>query len=298
MGHDHDHSNNFQDIRALQRALLITIVFFFVELVAGFLTHSLALLSDAGHMMSDIFTLIISMYAAYLTRKAPTAERTYGYFRTEVLAALFNGMTLWLMVGFIYYEAFHRLMNPTPVAQNGVIVVGAIGLVVNLIAAWMLHGHTDLNMRAAYYHTIMDALGSIAALLSGILIAITKWYPFDPILSLLIGLLVLYSSWTLIRDSVHILMESTPKHLDPTAIRTSLLNCEGVANIHDLHVWSIGSNSHALSAHIVIPPSCDPSTVRNRVEEILRTDFHLSHTTLQMEIQQLEIQQPCPTPHA
>jgi cobalt-zinc-cadmium efflux system protein len=298
MGHDHDHSNNFHNIRALQRALLITVVFFFVEVVAGFLTHSLALLSDAGHMMSDIFTLIISMYAAYLTRKAPTAERTYGYFRTEVLAALFNGMTLWLMVGFIYYEAFHRLMSPQPVAENGVIVVGAIGLVVNLFAAWLLHGHNDLNMRAAYYHTIMDALGSIAALLSGILIAITKWYPFDPILSLLIGLLVLYSSWTLIRDSVHILMESTPKHLDPAAIRTSLLNCEGVANIHDLHVWSIGSSSHALSAHIVIPPSCDPSTVRNRVEEILRTDFHLSHTTLQMEIQQLEIQQPCPTPHA
>jgi len=298
MGHKHDHSDSLHDIRALQRALLITIAFFFVELIAGFLTHSLALLSDAGHMMSDIFTLIISMYAAYLTRKAPTAERTYGYFRTEVLAALFNGMTLWLMVGFIYYEACHRLMNPEPVAQNGVIVVGAIGLVVNLFSAWMLHGHTDLNLRAAYTHVMMDALGSIAALLSGILIAITKWYPFDPILSLVIGLLVLYSSWTLIRDSVHILMESTPKHLDPAAIRTSLLNCEGVANIHDLHVWSIGSNSHALSAHIIIPPSCDPSTVRNRVEEILRTDFHLSHTTLQMEIQQLEIEQPCPTPHA
>jgi cobalt-zinc-cadmium efflux system protein len=293
MGHNHDHSNTFHDIRALQRALLITIAFFFVELIAGFLTHSLALLSDAGHMMSDIFTLIISMYAAYLTRKAPTAERTYGYFRTEVLAALFNGMTLWLMVGFIYYEAFHRLMNPQPVAQNGVIIVGSAGLVVNLFSAWLLHGHNDLNLRAAYYHVIMDALGSVAALLSGILIAITKWYPFDPILSLVIGVLVLYSSWTLIRDSVHILMESTPKHLDPTAIRTSLLNCEGVANIHDLHVWSIGSNSHALSAHIVIPPSVDASDVRTRVEAILRADFHLSHTTLQMEIQQ-----PCPTPHA
>jgi cobalt-zinc-cadmium efflux system protein len=292
MAHNHDHSDSFHDIRALQRALLITASFFFIELIAGFLTHSLALLSDAGHMMSDIFTLIVSMYAAYLTRKAPTAERTYGYFRTEVLAALFNGMTLWLMVGFIYYEAFSRLMNPQPVAETGVIVIGAAGLVVNLISAWLLHGHTDLNLRAAYTHVMMDALGSIAALLSGILIAITKWYPFDPLLSIVIGALVLYSSWTLIRDSVHILMESTPKHLDPVAIRTSLLNCEGVANIHDLHVWSIGSNSHALSAHIVIPPSVDPSDVRNRVEEILRTDFHLSHTTLQMEIQQ-----PCPTPH-
>lgn len=293
MNHNHDHPNSLQDIRALQRALVITAAFFFVEVIAGFLTHSLALLSDAGHMMSDIFTLTVSMYAAYLSRKAPTAQRTYGYFRTEVLAALFNGMTLWLMVGFIYYEAFNRLMNPRPVAETGVIIVGAAGLAVNLISAWLLHGHTDLNLRAAYYHVIMDALGSIAALLSGILIATTKWYPFDPILSLVIGVLVLYSSWTLIRDSVHILMESTPKHLDPTAIRNSLLNCEGVANIHDLHVWSIGSKSHALSAHIVIPPSVDPSDVRNRVEEILRTDFHLSHTTLQMEIQQ-----SCPTPHA
>lgn len=294
MNHERDsHSDGYRDIRALQRALLITAAFFFVEVIAGFLTHSLALLSDAGHMMSDIFTLIISMYAAYLSRKAPTAERTYGYFRTEVLAALFNGMTLWLMVGFIYYEAFNRLMNPQPVLETGVIIVGAGGLVVNLISAWLLHGHTDLNLRAAYYHVIMDALGSIAALLSGVLIAITKWYPFDPLLSLLIGALVLYSSWRLIRDSVHILMESTPKHLDPAAIRTSVMSCEGVANIHDLHVWSIGSSSHALSAHIVILSSVDPSDVRSRVEEMLRTDFHLSHTTLQMEVQQ-----SCPTPHA
>ncbi|MCI0417228.1 cation diffusion facilitator family transporter [bacterium] len=295
MNHDHDsHSTDGnRDIRALQRALLITAAFFFVEVIAGFLTHSLALLSDAGHMMSDIFTLIISLYAAYLSRKAPTAERTYGYFRTEVLAALFNGMTLWLMVGFIYYEAFNRLMNPQPVFETGVIIVGGAGLVINLISAWLLHGHTDLNLRAAYYHVIMDALGSIAALLSGVLIAITKWYPFDPLLSLVIGALVLYSSWTLIRDSVHILMESTPKHLDPAAIRTSVMNCEGVANIHDLHVWSIGSSSHALSAHIVISSSVDPSDVRSRVEEMLRTDFHLSHTTLQMEVQQ-----SCPTPHA
>jgi cobalt-zinc-cadmium efflux system protein len=293
MTHTHDHISASSDIRALQRALVITIAFFFVEIVAGFYTKSLALLSDAGHMLSDIVTLIISTYAAYLTRRAPTSKRTYGYFRTEVLAALFNGMTLWLMVGFIYFEAFRRIMNPQPVLESGVIIVGAGGLIVNLIAAWLLHGHNDLNLRAAYYHVITDALGSVAALLSGILIAITKWYGFDPLLSFIIGALVLYSSWSLIRDSIHILMESAPKHLDPAEIRKSVLGCEGVANIHDLHVWSIGSKSHAMSAHIVIPPTSDPSVVRTRVEAILRNDFHLSHTTLQMEIQQ-----PCEAPHA
>ena len=289
----HTHDSDSSDLRALRGALIITALFFFVEIVAGFYTRSLALLSDAGHMLSDVATLLISTYAAYLTRRAPTSKRTYGYFRTEVLAALFNGMTLWLMVGFIYFEAFRRIFNPQPVLETGVIIVGAGGLIVNLIAAWLLHGHDSMNLRSAYYHVIADALGSVAALLSGILIAITKWYGFDPLLSFVIGALVLYSSWSLIRDSVHILMESAPKHLDPAEIRKSVLSCEGVANIHDLHVWSIGSRSHAMSAHIVIPPSSDPSDVRTRVEAILRNDFHLSHTTLQMEIQQA-----CETPHA
>ncbi len=289
----HTHNSDSSDLRALRGALIITALFFFVEIVAGFYTRSLALLSDAGHMLSDVATLLISTYAAYLTRRAPTSKRTYGYFRTEVLAALFNGMTLWLMVGFIYFEAFRRIFNPQPVFESGVIIVGAGGLIVNLVAAWLLHGHDSMNLRSAYYHVIADALGSVAALLSGILIAITKWYGFDPLLSFVIGALVLYSSWSLVRDSVHILMESAPRHLDPAEIRKSVLSCEGVANIHDLHVWSIGSKSHAMSAHIVIPPSSDPSDVRTRVEAILRNSFHLSHTTLQMEIQQ-----PCEAPHA
>jgi cobalt-zinc-cadmium efflux system protein len=150
----------------------------------------------------------------------------------------------------------------------------------------MLHGHHDLNVRGAYYHVITDAMGSVAALLSGILILLTGLYLFDPILSLFIGALILYSSWSLIRDSVHILMESTPKHLDPVKIRYSVMKCPGVVKIHDLHVWSIGSRSHALSAHIVVPPREDPIIVRSRVEDVLRSEFHLEHTTLQMEIQE------------
>jgi cobalt-zinc-cadmium efflux system protein len=282
-----DHPAPEKQIRLLSRALWLTIIFFFVEITAGFITNSLALLSDAGHMISDIMSLIISLYAAYLARRAPTASKSYGYYRTEVLAALFNGLSLWLVIGIIYFEAYHRLFHAKPVNGAGVILIGFLGLLVNLAAAWMLHGHQhDLNIKAAYFHVITDALGSVAALLAGILIYFTGWYPFDPLLSIAIGGLVLYSSWSLIRDSINILMESAPKHLDPTLIRQQLLLCKGVENIHDLHIWSIGSRSHALSAHIVVLPQSDPSDVRNQVEEVLRQKFDLSHTTLQIEIQQ------------
>ena len=289
--HDHHHSPS-HNIRLLKTATLLTALFLVIETIAGFLTRSLALLSDAGHMLSDVLTLLISLYAAYLARKAPTAHRSYGYYRTEVLAALFNGMLLWLMIGIIGFEASQRLFNPQEVKTGGVILIGGAGLAINLVVAWMLHGHDDLNMRGAYYHVLADALGSVAALLSGILIYFTGKWIFDPILSFVIGFLVLHSSWGIIRDSIHILMESTPKHLDPLIIRRSVMLCPGVENIHDLHIWSIGSSSHALSAHIVVPVHTDPSEVRGRVEDVLRNEFHLSHTTLQMEI--LE---PCEEAH-
>jgi cobalt-zinc-cadmium efflux system protein len=279
------HGTSEHYIRLLRGALAITVLFLFVELAAGFITNSLALLSDAGHMLSDIVTLLISLYAAYLSRKAPTTKRSYGYHRTEVLAALFNGLSLWLVIGIIYYEAFHRFRHPDPVNGIGVIIVGFLGLAVNLASAWLLHGHQDdLNVKGAYYHVITDALGSVGALLSGILIYFTGWFTFDPLLSLLIGALVLYSSWSLIRDSINILMESVPKHLDPMSIRQQVMLCHGVTNIHDLHIWSIGSSSHALSAHIVVLPHIDPSAVRTRVEDVLKSKFDLDHTTLQLEI--------------
>ena len=286
---DSAHSNN---IFSLKWALGLTLVFFVVEVVGGWLTNSLALLSDAGHMLSDVLALVISLYAAYVSRKAPTTQRSYGYYRTEVLAALFNGVSLSLMMGFLYFAAFQRFLQPREVNGEGVIWVGSAGLIVNLIAARFLHGKTDLNIQGAYYHVLTDALGSVAALLSGILIYFTGWYPFDPLLSVLIGGFVLYSAWTLIRDSINILMESVPKHLDPSAIRQSVLLCEGVENIHDLHIWSLGSRSHALSAHIRIPPEKDPFTVRTCVEELLRKEFDLDHTTLQVEVEE-----PCVEPH-
>lgn len=280
------HQHGARNIQVLKAALGLTVLFLLIETAAGFFSGSLALLSDAGHMLSDVLALLISLYAAYLMRKAPTAQRSYGYHRTEVLAALFNGMLLCVIVGIITLEALQRLYEPHAVRSGAVIVVGAAGLAINLMVAWMLHGHEDLNMKGAYYHVLADALGSVAAVISGILIYLTGWLNFDPILSLVIALLVLHSSWTLIRDSINILMESTPKHLDPGDIRQSLLGCAGVENIHDLHIWSLGSREHALSAHIVVPTHSDPSEVRNRVEEVLRGRFQLSHTTLQVEIRQ------------
>ncbi len=279
-------------IPALRRALILTALFFVIETAAGFLTNSLALLSDAGHMLSDILALGVSLYAAYMSGKAPTSQKSYGYYRTEVLAALFNGIGLALVVGFIFYEALHRLMDPSVVNGSGVIVVGSAGLVVNLLCAWMLHGDHDLNMRGAYYHVLTDALGSVGALISGILIYLTHWYPFDPLLSFLIGGLVLYSSWSLIRESVDILMESVPGHLTMDEIRDRVRNCDGVESVHDLHIWSIGSRSHSLSAHIKVRPQNDPIEVRSQVERLLRTEFHLDHTTLQVEVQE-----ECVEPH-
>jgi cobalt-zinc-cadmium efflux system protein len=275
-----------ENIRILRKALWLTCAFFVIELIAGFLSRSLALLSDAGHMLSDILALLISLYASYMSRKAPTAQKSYGYYRTEVLAALFNGLLLFLMIGFIYYEALHRMFQPVTVNGYGVIIVGSAGLAVNLAAAWMLHGHHDLNIHGAYIHVITDALGSLGALSAGILILLTGWYPFDPLLSMFIGAIVLYSCWTLIHDSISILMESVPKHLDPLLIRKELLGCEGVQNIHDLHIWSIGSQSHALSVHVRVPRQSDAFEVRSRIENLLRTKFHLDHTTLQIEIQE------------
>ena len=287
-----DHKARFGQIPALRWALILTAIFFVIETAAGFLANSLALLSDAGHMLSDILALGVSLYAAYMTNKAPTTQKSYGYYRTEVLAALFNGIALALVVGFIFYEGLHRLMEPSAVNGSSVILVGSAGLIVNLICAWMLHGDHDLNVRGAYFHVLTDALGSVGALISGILIYLTHWYPFDPLLSFLIGGLVLYSSWSLIRESVDILMESVPGHLTMDEIRDRVRNCEGVESVHDLHIWSIGSRSHSLSAHIKVCPQNDPIEVRNQVEKLLRTEFHLDHTTLQVEVQE-----ECVEPH-
>jgi len=287
-----DHEEHPAQVPALRRALVLTALFFVVEIAAGFLTNSLALLSDAGHMLSDVLALGVSLYAAYMSGKAPTPQKSYGYYRTEVLAALFNGIGLALVVGFIFYEALHRLMEPSAVNGSGVIVVGSAGLIVNLVCAWMLHGDHDLNVRGAYYHVLNDALGSVGALISGILITLTRWYQFDPLLSFLIGGLVLYSSWSLIRESVDILMESVPGHLTLNEIRDRVRECEGVESIHDLHIWSIGSRSHSLSAHIKVKPQNDPMKVRNQVEQLLRAKFHLDHTTLQVEAQE-----ECVEPH-
>ena len=278
---------NGNDIRVLRTSFILTSAFFVVEAVAGYITNSLALLSDAGHMLSDMLALLVCLYAARMTRRAPTAEKSYGYYRTEVLAALFNGLVLFLMIGVIYYEALQRLFLPVPVSSTGVMAIGGAGLLVNLISAWLLHGHQDLNVRGAYYHVITDALGSVGAVIAGILIYVTGWPVFDPLLSFLIGGLVIFSAWTLIRDSINILMEAVPKHLNLQRIREDVRNLSGVENIHDLHVWSLGSQSHALSAHIVVQPNYDPIDVRSRVEDLLRVSFHLDHTTLQVEVQEV-----------
>lgn len=275
------------ETQRLKWALVISAAYFFAELIAGFMTNSLALLSDAGHMLSDIGALALSLFAFRVARRPATHQSTYGYHRVEILAALFNGLALWLIVGVIFTSAFHRLFNPPPVASFGMIVVAVLGLAVNLAAAAILHAghhhHYNLNMRGAFLHVMSDAIGSVGAIAAGVIMLATGWYIADPLISIFIGALILYSSWSLIEDSLSVLMQSVPKGIELDDVRATIEAVEGVAKVHDLHVWAVTSDIYTLSAHAVVENGGDFDQVLNGIEETLRVRFNIEHTTIQLE---------------
>jgi cobalt-zinc-cadmium efflux system protein len=278
------------ETRRLKWALAISLLYFFAELIAGFMTNSLALLSDAGHMLSDVGALGLSLFAFHVAKRPATHQSTYGFHRVEILAALFNGLTLWLIVGMIFAAAYSRVAQPPEVASFGMIVVAVIGLLVNLAAAAILHGghQHNLNLRGAFIHVISDAVGSVGAIIAGVVMLTTGWYLADPLISIMIGVLVLFSSWSLVKDSLSVLMQAVPKGIRLDEVRRTIEEVDGVSKVHDLHVWAVTSDIFTLSAHAVVESGEDFHVVLNGIEDTLKARFNIEHTTIQLETESRE----------
>lgn len=256
-----------------------------VEAVGGVLTGSLALLSDAGHVLADVGALVLALVALGVASRPPTLRKSFGYHRFEVLAALGNGLTLWVLVAFLAWEAVRRLSEPVDVDVAGMLGVAGLGLVANVASAALLARvqEAGLNLRAALLHVIGDLLGSVGTLVAGAVMWATGWTRADPIASLFICALILVSSWTLIRDTVNVLMEGTPREVDMDALQRAIAAEPGIRGVHDLHVWTVTSGFHALSAHVEVDAGLDRERVLRRLNVLLRERFRLEHTTLQLE---------------
>jgi cobalt-zinc-cadmium efflux system protein len=274
-----------RDRRALACALAITAGYLVVEAIGGVVTNSLALLSDAAHMFTDVIALSLGLFAVWIAGRPATESKTYGYYRAEILVALVNGIALWLVVILILWEAWQRILDPPPVRELGVLGVATVGLVVNLISARLLaHGDLrSLNMRGALLHVVSDLLGSLGVVISGVVILVTGWTPADAVASIAIGMLILFSTWNLIREAVDILMEAVPRHIDIEQVRQTLAEVPGAGEVHDLHVWSLTTGRYALSAHAVLIEGCVPHTVLCEMTARLAERFGIEHVTIQLE---------------
>jgi cobalt-zinc-cadmium efflux system protein len=278
------------ETRRLLWALVISAVYFIAELIAGFLTNSLALLSDAGHMLSDIGAMALSLFAFRMARRPATHQSTYGFHRVEILAALFNGLTLWLIVGVIFAAAYNRFAQPPMVESFGMMIVAFFGLLVNIAAAAILHGghRHNLNLRGAFLHVISDAVGSVGAIAAGVIMLTTGWYLADPLISIFISGLILFSSWSLVKDSFSVLMQSVPKGIRLEEVRLTIEAVDGVSKVHDLHIWAVTSDIFTLSAHAVVANGEDFHQVLNNIEDTLKERFNIEHTTIQLETESRE----------
>ncbi len=279
----HDHGAGAGNARRLSLALLLTLGFAGVEAVGGWLAGSLALIGDAGHMLTDATALGMAALANRVARRPPTERHSFGLGRVEVLAAFVNGLVMLALVAGIAWAAVDRLLEPQPVHGAMVLVVAGLGLLVNVAAAWILRGGEGLNIRGALLHVMGDLLGSVAALASGAVILLTGWTPVDPLLSLVICALILYASVNLLRDGIHVLLEGVPQHLDLPEVGERLAAEPGVLSVHDLHIWVPDSGMTALSAHVVVEDIRDWEVLLDRLHDILRWDFGIEHATLQPE---------------
>ncbi len=293
MTHDHDHlghSRGGKQDRGLSRGrlacvLALTLSYMFAEVVGGYLSGSLALLADAGHMFSDAAALALSLFAAWISARPPTPQHSYGYYRAEILAALANGATLIAISIVIFIEAIRRLGAPEPVEGALMLTIAAGGLAINLVGLAILNAgkSENLNVHGAWLHLLTDALGSVAALLAGGAIWLWDAYWVDPVASIAIGLLVIYSSWSLLKQAIAILMESTPAHLDVDLVRSAMIGTPGAAEIHDLHVWTITSGMVSLSAHVVLVEGYESAAALGELRETLHERFGIDHITIQIE---------------
>jgi cobalt-zinc-cadmium efflux system protein len=283
--HSHAHGTHASDSRRLLTfAVGLTLGFALVEVVAGWLSGSLALLSDAGHMVTDSTALALAAWAAWMAQRPPSVRHSYGLGRLETLAALFNALLMVALVSAVSVAAVQRLLEPPQVHGEIVTWVALIGLLVNILVARMLMGgRNNINVRAALLHVLGDLLGSIAALVSGVVIVYTGWTSIDPILSLFIVLLILISSLRLLREVVHTLLEGVPLHLELEEVGRAMAGAEGVKSVHDLHIWSLSAETTALSAHVVVQRIDQWPGVLWRLRELLSERFGIEHVTLQPE---------------
>lgn len=294
--HSHSHSHN-ANRKALTISFCLIAGFMFIEFVGGILTNSLALLSDAGHMLSDAVALGLSLTALIFGARAATASKTYGYKRFEILAALLNGVVLILLSVYIFYEAITRLSEPPHVLGQGMMIISVIGLIVNIVVAYILHsqGSTDenLNVRSAFLHVIGDLLGSVGAIIAAILIMAFGWYIADAIASMIVSVLVLYSGWHVLKESVNILMEAKPSGVDSVKVKEILLSIDGVEEVHDLHIWMITSEFSAMTVHLRVRADADRDVILDEARMAIADETGIKHVTIQMEGLESSICESC-----
>jgi cobalt-zinc-cadmium efflux system protein len=295
-GHSHLHGHAHDErvtVRRLRLALIPTATFLVAEVIGGIMTNSLALLADAGHMLTDVGALALSLFVAWFSRQPASPEKTYGYLRWEVLAALINGAALLAISAAIMWEALARLRVPEPVASGGMLAIALGGLAVNAASAWVLHPvhRHSLNARGAYLHVWGDLLGSLGTVIAAVVLRTTGWLPADPIASMVVTALVVRSAWRLVRESVDVLLESTPSHISLGAVRSQLEAIPGIEGVHDLHVWSVSSGLIAMSAHAVVEdPEQHQRVLERAVVDMQR--FGIGHVTMQLERRSI-----CDDPH-
>lgn len=269
------------------KALFITLIIALAEIVGGILSNSLALISDAWHMITDITSLVISLWAFQIAKRELTLKKTFGYHRTEIIAALFNGIFLVFLVFYILHQSYLRFISPQQINTKIMFLVAVIGLIANIISISFLHKDSkeNLNSKGAFLHILGDAVSSVGVIIGSVIIYWTKLFIIDAFISLIIGMLILYSAINLIAEAIHILLEGVPKHLSIDEITEEVKIIEGVEEIHDVHIWTITSGIYALSGHLLVEeqPLSKSNEILNEVTELLKKDFNICHTTLQLE---------------
>ncbi|MEJ2672174.1 MAG: cation diffusion facilitator family transporter [Deltaproteobacteria bacterium] len=294
------HQHGYQSSRRrLWIAFWTQLGFLVVEAVGGILANSLALLADAGHMLSDVGALGLSLLALAWATRAPTAKKTFGYHRLEILVALLNGLVLWAIAGVIFYEAAWRFFQPPAINSRPLLIIAGVGLLVNLVGMYVLlpSREHNLNLRSAFLHLLGDCFGSAAAIAAGLAIWWQGWYWFDPLAGVIVGILIIFSSWQLIREATDILLESTPRHILLDKVQQSLENHPQVQRVHDLHIWTISSGIYASSVHVTIDNHLNRDCLALELEEVLRDNFGLEHNTIQIEGPDYHHPQVCPLKH-
>ena len=268
-------------------SLAITLIFVFIEIAAGLFSNSLALLTDAAHNFTDVLALALSWWALRLTTQPASHQKTFGYHRAGILAALVNSTTLVIIALGIFYEAYHRFINPPEVQADVLIGVGVVAVIINVVTAQLVRrgAERDLNIRAAFLHLMGDVLSTIGAVIAGVIIRFTDWNWLDPLVSVLIGFLILWSAWSILREAIDILMESTPTDIDMDTMIRDIHSVDGVRGVHDLHVWSITRSLRTLSAHLVTDDLAisEGTSIQTRVNKILYHKYKINHATLQLE---------------